>query len=251
MSIGASKSSSRSEQGSESQATSNSVGGSTSRQSIAFSDAFGRLFGNASNAAGSAVNSDVLGTAATQLFSGGMSFFENLGGNEGTNYLADRVTGSNEILPDQIAALREDTGRFFSEELLPNIRSQAVAGGNLGGGRQGVAEGMAVEAAQRQFTRGVTDLRVADRQSRDSAALSVAQNAIGAASTGLGALPMLIDSAQNAASPELGIYQNLASILGGPTVLTESDSFSRSISDAFSKSFGNSKSSSAGFSFGF
>lgn len=250
MSFGASSSKSSSQQGSESSAISESVSGSTGRQTVAFEDLFRQLYGGASNAATKAVGGSELGSAAQQLFTGGMNFFEGLGGDAGSQYLTDRVTGQNNILDEQIGGLQEDVGRLFREELNPAITSRAVAGGNLGGGRQGVAQGLATEAAGREFTRGVTALRTADQSQRDAAAGTVAANSLASASTGLGALPMLLQSAQSATAPELGIYSQLASILGGPTTLSSSDSFSKSISEAFSSSFGSSKSSSFGFSLG-
>lgn len=250
MSIGGSSSKSSSQQQSNSQATSQAVSGSTSSQSIAFSDLFQNLFGGASNAAAKAVGGGQLQGAANQLFTGGMDFFKNLGGDAGTSYLNSRITGENPILDEQISQLGEDTGRFFREQINPAITSRAVSGGNLGGGRQGVAQALGADAATRQYTQGVTQLRLGDQQARDSAALEVARNSLSAASTGLGALPTLLQANVNAASPELGVFQQLAGILGGPTTLTSSDSFSRSISEAFSNAFGSSKSSSFGFSLG-
>jgi hypothetical protein len=252
MSIGGSTSKTGSEQSSESQAVSTSTSGSSSRQNIAFKDLFANLFSGASNVAGRAVAGSDLQTAATQLFTGGMGFFDSLNNNAGTDYLEQRTTGGNPVLDAQIAGLEADTGRFFREEINPAITSRAVAGGNLGGGRQGIAQAQGAAAATREFTRGVTQLRVADQAQRDATAVEVARNSLGAASTGLGALPTLFDAAESSATGGgLGIYQTLAGILGGPTVLSESDSFSRSLSEAFSKSFGVSSGKSAGFNFGF
>jgi hypothetical protein len=177
-----------------------------------------------------------------------------LGGGAGTDYLNQRLTGGDELLNEQIAQLRGDTGRFFSEELNPAITSRAVAGGTLGGGRQGVAQGMAADAASRRFTEGATALRVADQSQRDAIAAQVASNSLSAASTGLGALPGLMDIAERGNNAELGIYSGLSSILGGPTTLTDAQSsdFSQataqSLAQAFSKSFGEQTSQSTAVS---
>lgn len=228
-------------------------GTSSTTQNIAFEDLYAKLFGNASAAGESAVaQAPELAAAARQLFSGGTQFMQGLGGDAGTSYLTDRLSGNNPVLDEQINLLREDTGKLFSEQLNPAITSRAVAGGTLGGGRQGVAQGMAAEAAANSFARGASQLRSEDIARRDSAAATVAQNSLQAASTGLGALPGLLDLADRGVNAELGIYSNIGSILGGPTVLSQSQSeqsqFSRSTAqsaaEAFSRSFGQQTSAS-------
>jgi hypothetical protein len=231
----------------------NSVGGGTSRttQEVFSADLFSRLFTGASGAAdAAAANADDLAVVAQQLFTGGSSFLESLGGDAGTEYLTSRVDGSNPLLDDQIDQLREDTGRLFTEEFNPAITSRAVAGGNLGGGRQGVAQGAAMDTLSREFTRGVTDLRVADMAMRDNAAATVAANSLSAATTGLGALPGLLELMTAGNNAELGVYSQLAGIMGGPTVLSESQaqdfsqSTGRSAAEAFARSYGEQRSTS-------
>lgn len=239
-------------------------GQSSTTQGIAFSDIFSQLYGGASNAANRAsLEAPMLADTARQLFTGGSKFLEGLGGDAGTDYLTSRIDGSNPVLDEQIGSLREDVGRLFSEQLNPAITSRAVASGTLGGGRQGVAQGLALDASAREFTRGATELRAQDLAARDQAAAQVAQNSLESANTGLGALPMLLDLQQQGVGSELGVFSNLASILGGPTVLSQSQStdFSKStaqsFADAFSRAFGeqtsssSSKSKSASFDIGF
>lgn len=240
-----------------SQSISDSISGGSSTsgttQDIAFKDIYQKLFGGATDAAqGAVAQAPELANVARQLFSGGSQFMQGLGGDAGTSYLNDRLSGDNPVLNEQIAGLREDTSKFFKEDLNPAITSRAVAGGTLGGGRQGVAQGLAAQGAEQQFTRGATALRAADIQQRDSVAANVAKNSLDAASTGLGALPGLLDLATSGVNAELGIYSNLSSILGGPTVLSQSGSeatnFSKataqSAAQAFSKSFGQQSSDS-------
>lgn len=231
------------------------VGSSSSSQSIAFEDLYRQLFGGASSAAMSGVaNGNELGTQARQLFTGGSQFLEGLVGDAGSQYLTDRLSADNPVLQDQIDQLRGDTEKLFSDQVNPAITSRAIAGGTLGGGRQGVAQGMAIDALSENFVKGATALRSNDIAMRDAAAMQVAQNSLTAASTGLGALPSMLDLATDAASPELGIYAKLSSILGGPTVLGESSSSNfntntaESASQAFSRSFGTQRSSNYGTS---
>jgi hypothetical protein len=187
---------------------------------------------------------------ASQLFTGGTGFLQGLGGDAGTDYMKSRLSSENPVLGEQIKQLQTDTGRLFNEELNPAITASAVAGGSLGGGRQGVAQGAAARAASEAFEKGATTLRAGDVAQRDSIAAQVAQGSLAAASTGLGALPGLLDLSERGVNEELGIYKNLGSILGGPTTLTQasSDQFSRStaqsVADSLSKSYGQTESES-------
>lgn len=224
---------------------------SQSTEDIAFRDLYAGLYGNATNAAsGAAANAGVLGDAAKQLFTGGSQYLQSLGGDAGSSYLEGRLSGSNPVLEEQISQLQQDTGRLFREELNPAITSRAVSGGTLGGGRQGVAQGLAADSAARVFTQGATALRAGDIASRDSVAQSIATNSLNAASTGLGALPSLLDVLERGNNAELGVYSNLSAILGGPTTLTQSQSGSTasSLAESLAKAYGEQSSSSSGSS---
>jgi hypothetical protein len=232
-----SEQSSISQSQSDSLSTSQQGSQSQSQQDIAFRDLYAGLYGNATGAAGRAVaGADELGSAAKQLFTGGSQFLQGLGGDAGSNYLESRLDSNNPVLEQQISQLQQDTGRLFREELNPAITSRAVSGGTLGGGRQGVAQGLAAEGAANVFAKGATALRAGDVASRDAIAQSVATNSLNAASTGLGALPSLLDVLQRGNNAELGVYGDLSSILGGPTTLTQSGSTSSGTSEAVSSS---------------
>lgn len=220
---------------------------STTAQSVAFADYLNGLYGGATKAAsGAAMNADDLTATSKMLFTGGQDFLSSIGGDAGTNYMQDRLNGSDDILNEQISALSADTSKFFNEQLNPAITASAVTGGQLGGGRQGVAQARAVDATLENYTKGVTALRTADRAQKDQIAAQVAVNSLVGASTGLGALPMLLDLQERGNNAELGVYSALASILGGPTVLSQSQSTSntqgtstaQSVAQAFSRSFG-------------
>ncbi len=231
---------------------------STSRQALAFEDVFARLFGGAEGAA-AGLDPSLLTGAADQLFSGGLNFLESIGNDAGSGYLEDRVSGQSPVLDEQIAALQQDTGRLFREELLPGITSEAVASGTLGGGRQGVAQGLAASRVADAFAQGATALRAGDIANRDAAASTLAGNAISGAQVGLGGLSGLYGLAQGGFSADLAPYQALAGILGGPQVLTQADSESfqsaEDFANAFSRAFNFSRSDtrtdsrSANFSF--
>lgn len=216
-----------------------SVGGSG--QTIAFEDLYKQLYGGANAAAGAAAaGAPEIADAARQLFTGGTNFLQGLGADKGTEYLDSRLTGNNPALQEQIDLLRQDTGQFFNENINPAITSRAVAGGTLGGGRQGVAQGIAADAAGRSFASGAATLRANDLNARDAAAMAVSSNSVAAANTGLGALPGLLDVATRGVEAPLTSYSALASIMGGPTTLTSSfsDATQQSIANAFSRASG-------------
>ena len=166
--------------------------------------------------------------------------------------LQAQATGQNPFLNQQIEQLGGDITRQF-ERGLTGIESQAIGGGQLGGGRQGVAEGLLGESAQRQFAQGATSLRSQDigRQLQASQALLGAQGAaggqlgqlgqqqglgnqqaqlqglLGQGQLGLGGLGALQGQFNLGLSPfqaEFSPLQSLAGIIGGPTVLSQGQS---------------------------
>lgn len=221
-----------------------SIGGSQSQQNVAFEDIFARLFGGAEGAA-AGLDPSLLTEAANQLFSGGTEFLSQLSGGADTEFLQSRVSGDDDLLAEQISGLGEDIGSFFREQILPGITSEAVAGGGLGGGRQGVAEGAAAEGAGRAFESGATALRSADAAQRTEAAGILGQSRIAGAEAGLGGLAGLAGIADFGFGANLEPFERLSALLGGPTVLGESSAFSSAedFARAFSSSFGASQAS--------
>jgi hypothetical protein len=226
---------------------SGSTSGSMSSEAIAFEDFYKSLYGKATGVADTALNSNVLNDAARSLFTGGSEFLRSMGADEGTEYLQSRLSGENPAVEDAIRKVQADTGRLFNEELLPGITSENVAGGTLGGSRQGVAQGLATREAGRLFTDAATDIRLGDIRSRDAAAGTIAQNTLTAANTGLGSLPTLLGLLQAGNEEDIGILERFKGILGGPTTLTDSSSFG----DSFSKAYGEAQSRGKSSSFNF
>lgn len=239
-----------------SESSSDSLGQSTSSgrsfTDVAFKDLFADLYSKAGGAASRvAAAAPGLTDQANMLFSGGLGFLDQIGGGAGADYLEGRVGGSSPVLDDQIDLLGEDLGRFFSEDLNPAITGKGVAGGTLGGSRQGVAQGRAAEAVTREFRRGATDLRARDIAARDSAATTLVGNRTEGAAVGLNGLSGLLGIAQGGFGAELAPWQALASIMGGPVTLGGSeqsaDAFdiARSIASSFGASEDRATSSSS------
>ena len=245
--FGGSTSSSQSNSSSLERSASRSGSGGFSQseadQRVAFEDVFARLFSGAEGAA-AGLDPSLLTDAANTLFSGGVGFLDQIGGDAGSRYLEGRLSSDNQVLQDQIDLLGEDLGRFFEEDLNPAITSQAIAGGQLGGGRQGVAQGRALSEVAGQFTRGATALRAGDIASRDAAAGTLSGNAISGAQAALAGIPSLAGAADLGFSAALAPSERLAASLGGPTVLGSSSSLSADWARAFSDSFAQSRASS-------
>lgn len=243
--IGVGSSRSRSDSSSLEMSQSGSYGAST--DSVFSGQLFSQLFGNAS-AAAAGVNTNGLTTAANQLFGSGTSFLSELeaqaaGTDASGQYLQGRL-GANPLLEENIQGLQTDLGRFFNEQLLPGISSEAIAGGGLGGSRQGVAQTGAVREVLDQFTRGSTALRTADQAQRDQVAAQLSGQRQAAAGTGLSFLPQQYGLQEAGALAGLSPFAALAQILGDPTVLTDAANASQSSSFATSRSSSSSRSSS-------
>lgn len=250
-----------------SDALSTSRGVSRSTQSV-YADEFLRLlYGGATGATMRAASlAPQFAESARALFTGGMQFLDQLRGGAGAEYLQSRLDGDG-LAEERIAQLSEDVGRFLRTEALPSIQSRAIGAYGLGGARQGLAEGRAIEGATREFQRGATEIRMQEQAARDAIASQLMAGEQSAAAAGLSALPSLLGLAEAERTAELAPYQILSQILGAPTTLTESmseqtaESIARSLSEQFgislqdardwARSQSTSTSRSGGFSFSF
>ncbi len=133
------------------------------------------------------------------------------------------LTDPTSQIQAQTASLQEGLGNMFQTQLMPAIAGNSISAGGFGGGRQGVAEGVAAGQLGSAFTQGLGDI-VANANS----------TAIGAAST----LPgMTQNMFQTAAAGNMGGLDQLArlsQILGSPTVLNRGSGSSRNSSQSVS-----------------
>ena len=164
-----------------------------------------------------------------------------------------RIAGGNDpALQNQIGQLGSDITRQF-EQLLPSITNQAVGGGQLGGGRQGVAQGLLGQSSIDAFQRGATDLRFQDLNRQLGAAGTLGglqgqaatslgglgqagfqgagqlqqQGALGAGQLNLGgqqALQGQFNLGMQPFAAQFGPLQALAQILGDPSILSQQSS---------------------------
>lgn len=267
-SFGSSKQSSQSQSSSldygMSSSSSSSLGSSQatagSSQRIAFEDIIRQLYGGAADATSQAVaEAPLFADEAKQLFTGGLGFLDKLQKVPGSDYLASRLTGPDAAAEAQIGVLGDRLGKFFNEQLMPGITQRGVATGTLGGSRQSVSIGKAAGQVSDSYSSGVASILASSQAARDAAAATLGSQSIGAAGTGLSALPGVLGLSNAGLNAGLSPYMALSQIIGGPTVLTDSSSQSSSqdIAEAISQamSYGQSQSSSSSkgksFNFGF
>lgn len=213
------------------------IGGSTSSsqssssQSVFAANLFQQLFSGATNVAGQ-IDTTGLTEAANELFTGGTGFLGGLqdisaGTDVSGEFLSGVVSGEGGLVDENIAALGQDLSQFFGEELLPQISATAIGGGQLGGGRQGVAQGKAIEAVGREFTRGSLGIRNAELRRRQDAAQQLSAQRLSASQAGLTGVQQQFDLANAATLTPFSPFLTLAQILGDPTTLTESQASSK------------------------
>ena len=131
---------------------------------------------------------------------------------QGTQFLNNlQGIGSPEMQAAQIGQLGTQLGDFFSEQINPAIRGNAQQAMQLGGSRQGIAQGLAAGKLGQAFSSGATDIMANAQQQRLQASMG-----------GLSQLPGLMGVAGDPYTAQYNPLMQFAAILGGPTVLNES-----------------------------
>lgn len=248
--FGTNKSSSQSSSYGYNSSFSDSLSQAQSQQRIAFEDIFRELYTGAAGAAGKAAGMVPLfqGQAA-DLYSSGVGFLDKLGVGAGEDYLSSRLTDTS-ARDAQLGALKTGLGELFRDEINPAITSRAVAGGTLGGGRQGVAQGVAAGKLGQAYQQGAASIFATDQAQRDAAASALISGRNTAAGIGLSSLPGLFNVAEGGLNAAQSPYATLAGILGGPTVLGSSSEIAAALSRAFGEDFSSSSSKGKSLSFG-
>ena len=166
--------------------------------------------------------------------------------------LRAQAFGENPELQNQINLLGQDIGQTFTQQILPGIQSEAIGFGQLGGGREGVAQGLGIQSALGEFQRGASTLRSEDINRQLAAAGQLGQLGLGQQAQTAGQLGQAgqlnlqgIESLQGlfnlGLSPfdaEFGGLQQLAQIIGDPTILQTQQATAQGTGSASSKGFG-------------
>jgi hypothetical protein len=144
------------------------------------------------------------------------------GANPAMQALQQRFSGQNPYLQGQIDQLGGDIQRNLTQNILPSIGSGAAMAGSLGGSRQGIAEGMAMQGAQQQFSQGAQNMRFNDYQQQGQALnqyLGMQQQGLGGV---MGAGSQLYNLGMSPLMGAFGNLQGLAGIIGNPIMESKS-----------------------------
>ena len=155
---------------------------------------------------------------------GGLGGYGSPMSNPAFQNLQQRAQGGSPFLNQQIQGLGSDIGQFFQQQIMPGIASQAGQAGQFGGSRQGIASGMAGQDALRQFSQGATNLRQADY----GQGLQAAGMLGGLSNDYLGQMGNIYNLGMSPFSAQWMPLQNMANIIGNPTVLGSSQGSSKS-----------------------
>lgn len=172
---------------------------------------------------------------AQGLFNQGQQFGQMGVNNQFLGALGQQAGGNPDLVASQTAQLGQDISTFTGQ-LQAGNRRDAVGGGFLGGGRQGVAEGITNQGATDAFARGALGFQTADAQRAQQAA-AIGGGLLGqGAATGLGGLGQQFGLLQAPFQSQFNSALSLADIIGGPSILSqqESQSQGRQSSDSFS-----------------
>ena len=130
--------------------------------------------------------------------------------NPATQAFGDFLTPQqNPFLQGQIEAGQGMITENLQQNILPSVGGAAQGAGQLGGGRQGVAEGIALRDANRQSSDFTRDILAQDYQAQQQRALQA------------------LTQAGNIGGLAFQPLQNLAQILGNTTVLSQGTSESK------------------------
>jgi hypothetical protein len=137
---------------------------------------------------------------------------------------------NNSMVQGNIDRLGQNLGEQFNNQILPGIQSNAIQGGQLGGGRQGVAQGLAAQGMQNAFAQGASNIQNNAFNQAQQASQFGSQFNQNQALAGIGALGQ---QQQFALSP----FQGLAGIFGSPTVIGQGSSRGKSTDRSANASF--------------
>lgn len=215
------------EQGSLTDAFSNSASSSAIDKTQA--GFLGNLWSKASNLASPSTAIGAATDALGATMGGLKSDFSALGA----------MTDPSALIKTQSAALKEGLGSLFREEINPGIRTAAIGSGGFGGGRQGVAQGVATGQLADAFTQGLGDITA-----------NANNLALGATAQRSALGQNIFTLGQSGALAGLTPLTQLAAILGGPTVTSQSQSTAGTSSSSYGYNNTYQRSGGKNFSFG-
>jgi hypothetical protein len=156
---------------------------------------------------------------------------------QGMRQMAQFANPNSALARRQLGDYSQQVGQEFARNILPQLRTGAGIGGNMGGSREALARGVAGGDAARAIAQGGTDLYAHQYDLAQSAAGMLPQMA--GQYFGLGMQPY-----QAAWAP----YTSAAGIFGGPQALSGQQSFN--LGENWNNQMGNPTRPSWGFNLG-
>jgi hypothetical protein len=177
------------------------------------------------------------GQLAGQLMPGLMQNMNQLTNNPFLSQLQQFSQPNNQMVQQNVDLLGQDLQRQFQQDLMPQIAQNAIAGGQLGGGRQGVAQGLAAQGISDAFARGSADIRNQAYGQAQQAAGMGGQMLGQGIQAGFNAAPALMNLGLSPYTAAWMPLQQLGGLLGSPTTIGSGRSSGSS--REFNMQFGN------------
>lgn len=160
-----------------------------------------------------------LGMAGGNAFGAGSQ--GQLGGQQA---LAQNMSAQSPWLDQQISNFGTDIQRNLAQNILPELRSGGIAAGaGPTFGRGQIAQGMAADAAQREFAQGATQMRHADIMRQQQAAQALTQSQLAAGQGALSGMGQLYNLGFMPMQAQWLPLQMQAGLLGRPAILGEGE----------------------------
>ena len=144
--------------------------------------------------------------------------------------LASRASGQqNPYLQGNINALGTNINQQLGQNL-QQVGGQYMGAGQGGSSRQGIAEGLAIQGAQQQFSQGANQMLSQDYQNQGA----MAQQYLGAQQQGLGnylgGAGQLANLGMQGLNAPWNALQNYQGVLGSPIMTSQGSGFGKSSS---------------------
>jgi hypothetical protein len=193
------------------------------------------MYGGATGLANTQANA--IGGAANGLagqyggsLNAGIAGLKNLAGGGGP--LSAFTNPNTGLAQQQLNDATTNIANQFQRVTMPGINSAAGQAQGIGGGRQGIATGLAMSDAQNQIAQAGTGIYSNAYNTAAQAASSLGDQMLQAGAALPGAAQAGYNLGMNPFSSAWSPYTQLASVLGGPTVLGSSYGLSQAASQA-------------------
>lgn len=140
---------------------------------------------------------------------------------QGNSPLAQFANPNNQLVSQQLGMLGQSLGDMFTNTIAPTMGSAANMAGGLGASRHQLGLGQAAGDIGKAFMSGGVDLASNAYNTAANSANALTQSMMGAGSAIPGMSADIFNLGMSPMNAAWSPFQNLAGILGGPTVLQQ------------------------------